>query len=525
MRFAYITSHLPRRRELSAGPIDAEWIVESDFDVTAFVDYSSDGTDLLAEAGIPVEVSPKRSARFADARMETAEELQARRLLDLHLDQPFDALVYASDRLTDWAWHQPRLGPIPRGIAIGPGPIRDTRLVTADAALFQALGRELWAATGPIATADFLISDVAVAEYGLAAEALPPVYALNEIPPAPAGAGTSSLAAIVALSESPAGLATIVTRALDKLGTTDETVLAVIHPDIATPVESTRDVIRAGLPESIVRRIRFAEPSSDGIAEGLLVQADGVVAARGCDLAVRGVAEVASKVGAMVLSGRPEPMPRLAEAPDKAVHPPARLVPVDGPLTDLIPLIDELSGEAPGVILHSRQAATVATRVWRMPGSVARGLTMVCDSGPYLGDPDPARPAFNLLGFDMESWPSIRRLIGHVDTLHQLVEAAASLAHAGRVNLTALPVAGSGQARLGSRTPPLPAWLTDTGMLPAPNLAGLSEADFTRPESPVALSEPGSIKHWAETHGFRDRIRLALPWKWGLLNRAMKNRW
>ncbi|MBT8216535.1 MAG: hypothetical protein HKN74_14385 [Acidimicrobiia bacterium] len=525
MRFAYITSHLPRRRELGTGPIDAEWIVESDFDVTVFVDYSSDGTDLLAEAGVPVEISPKRSALFADARLETAEELQARRLLDLHLDRPFDALLYASDRATDWAWHQPRLGPIPRGIAVGPGAIRDARLVTADPALFHALGRELWATTGPIAGADFLVSDVGVAEYGLDPDGLPPVYSVNDLPSTPAGPGAGTLAAIVAFSESPAGLATIVSRALEQTETTDDTVLAVIHPDVATPVESTRDIIRSGVPADVLGRIRFAEPSSDGIAEGLLVQADTIVAARGSDLAVRAVADIAGKVGAVVLSGSASPIAPLVEIPGKVVHPPARLVPVDGPLADLVPLIDELAGEAPGVILHSRQADRTAQRVWRMAGSVASGLTLVCDAGPYLGDPDPARPAFNLLGFDMATWPSIRRLISHVDTLHQLVESAASLVHAGRVNLTALPVAGAGHGRLGPRTPPLPGWLTDGGMLPAPNLAGLSEAEFTRPESPVAQSEPGTVKHWAETHGFGDRVRLALPWKWGLLNRAMKNRW
>ena len=34
-----------------------------------------------------------------------------------------------------------------------------------------------------------------------------------------------------------------------------------------------------------------------------------------------------------------------------------------------------------------------------------------------------------------------------------------------------------------------------------------------------------ALQFWAQNHGFLDRLRLALPWKWGLLPRAMRNRW
>ena len=104
------------------------------------------------------------------------------------------------------------------------------------------------------------------------------------------------------------------------------------------------------------------------------------------------------------------------------------------------------------------------------------------------------------------------------------MEAACDLTHAHRTNLTALPIAGAGHGRLAAGGRLLPAWVTDTGSLPSPEPFGQA-APVTA--APAYQHPPGeaSIKHWAETHGFRDRVRLALPWKWGLLNRAMRDRW
>ncbi|NNC91306.1 MAG: hypothetical protein HKN80_02315, partial [Acidimicrobiia bacterium] len=158
MRIAYVASQIPRRHELASGPIDAEWIVDQagTTEVVAFVDYESEGTDLLAGAGVTVSVSPKRPALFAEGAYETAEQLQARILLELHLDDPFDAIIYDSASTSDWAWYQARLQSVPRGVALGQGAARDIRIVAASPTLFAAHGRQLWALTGALTTADFL---------------------------------------------------------------------------------------------------------------------------------------------------------------------------------------------------------------------------------------------------------------------------------------------------------------------------------------------------------------------------------
>ena len=528
MRIAYIVSHLPRRRELAAGPIDAEWILAAgeDFEVTVFADHQSEGTDLLEGAGVRVSVSPKRTVTFADGRQHSAEEFQARLLLDYHLQQPFDAIVHDSSRTTDWAWYQPRLEPIPRGIALGAGPIRDVRVVTAESGLFARSGRVMWAATGALAGADFLVSDAAPESYGLSPENLPPAYSLADLPTRALPSHPVGRIAIIALSEGPTGLVGLVERAERRVQAGPDTTLVVIHPDIASDRETTRDMIRSGLPTRLAGRIEMAEPSSDGVAAGLLSGADAIVAVRASDLAVKGVADRAREVGAIILSEALPSLPRLTDARlIKAEHRAPILVPSEGPLADLAPTIDTLANDE-SVIIHAPEAAGLAQRLWRLPGVSAAGLVVVCDVGPYLGEPDPARLAFTLLGFRMESWPSVRRLLHHSENLHQLVEAAASLTHAGFTNLLAVPVRGSAHGRLGVQSTLLPAWVTGGGNLPAPNLAGLSDLDHAEPADGFDYqTEEGQIRRWAETHGFRDRVRLALPWKWGLLNRAMKDRW
>ncbi|MDH3605477.1 MAG: hypothetical protein OER12_00615 [Acidimicrobiia bacterium] len=522
MRFAYVSSIVPRRRELASGPIDAEWVVDErgSNEVVVFVDYESDGTDLLHEAGVEFHVAPKRTVIMAGDQAETSEELQARLLMQRHAEAPFDAIIYDSAHATDWAWYQPQLAAIPRGVALGAGPARDVRLVTSVPDLFARHGRTLWAMTGTLASADFLISDVGADAYGIDPTRLPPRFSLNPLPTAVAPSGPAGLVALVALSESPTGLATVVERGLAQVTTDENTVMAVIHPDVAVGSETTRDIVFASLPASLRGRVRLAEPSSDGVADGLLAQADVVVAARVSDLAVRAVSDAAAKVGSVVLEGTGFEAPRFGDgALRKAEHPHPVLIAVDGPLDALIPVVDEIIGEAAAVVLHTDNGSWSARRLWKLPGSARGGLLLVCDPLPYHGEPDPSKPAFDLIGFDAASWPSIRRIIQSSQTLHDVVEMAASIANAHRVNLLALPVMGIAHGRLKSQ-PEAPAWITDSGSLPQPVLGTVDSDGSDAPEVSTA-----GVKEWAESHGFRDRIRLALPWKWGILNRAMRDRW
>jgi hypothetical protein len=403
--------------------------------------------------------------------------------------------------------------------------MRDVRLVTSEPRLFRTHGRRLWMLTGALASADFLVGDTPVDAYGIDPNGLPPRFSLNALPTRTAAARPPATIALVALSESPAGLASVVERALNRVVIDAATVVAIIHPDISTGPETTRDILLESLQPALRDRVQVAEPSSDGVAGGLVAQADIVIAARTSDLAVRAVADAAARVGSIVLDETGPEVPRFTGAAlRKAHHAQPALVPVDQPLADLVPIIDGLTGRIPSVVLHSREADGLARRLWRLPGSSRAGLLLVCDTGPYLGEADPARPAFNLLGFGMESWPSVRRLLLAGQTLHDVVEAAASLTHAHRTNLLAVPASGVSHGPLGPETKELPAWVTDAGILPPPNLAGLTDVDPVEPDYQPEPDDP-DIKQWAETHGFRDRIRLALPWKWGLLARAMRDRW
>ncbi|MDH3540103.1 MAG: hypothetical protein OEP52_08920 [Acidimicrobiia bacterium] len=527
MRIAYVASHVPRRHELASGPIDAEWVADAigTTEAVVFVDYESEGTDLLAEAGVTVSVSPKRPMLDAEGSHESAEQSQARILLAMHLESPFDAIIYDSSQTTDWAWYQARLASVPRGIALGAGAARDIRIVAASPALFATHGRKLWALTGALASADFLVSDVDPAGYGFDAADHPPCYSVGDIPAPRPPTGKAGMIAVVALSEDPAGLASVFNRTLEQVPIDDSTVIALVHPDISTGPETTRDILLSGVATPFRDRVRLAEPSSDGVAAGLLSQADVIVAARPSDLAVRAVADAAARRSCVLLSDADKPAARLTEAAlEKLPHQAPRLVAVDRPLADLIPLLDSIADEASAIVLHAPEAAAIAQRLWKLPGAARSGLVLVCDAGRYLGEPDPARPAAGILGFGTGTWPSVRRLLEACDHLHEVVAAAASLANADRVNLLAVPILGVGQGRLGSDTPSQPAWLTDTGWLPAIRFSG-TESVAAEPGVYGHSATEAALKHWAETHGVRDRIRLALPWKWGLLDRAMRDRW
>ncbi len=536
MRMAYVAGSIPRRGELAAGPIDAEWLLDAGgtHQISIFVDHEGEGTELLRGAGNDISVSPKRNVPFPGQRDLTAQEVQARVLVDEHLAEGFDAIVYDSTHTNDWAWHEPRLASVPRGVALGAGHIRDLRVITRAPAAFRHHGRRLWATSGFLATADFIVSDTPPSAYGLNEDFLPPRFSLTALPDRPARQGVAGLVAIVAFSEGPDGLASLVGRALGKVVVDDSTRLAIISPDVVVGLETTRDFAKDGLVDWQPSKIRFVEPSSDGVAEKILAEADVIVAARPSDLAVRGVADVAAKVGAVVIESAPaNHSPLEANSINKLAGAQPILTPVDGSLAELIPVIDELDPDGGSVIFHTRPVADLARRAAQLPGISRADLCIVTDTGRFLGEPDPAWPAFNVLGVSMRAWPSIRRLANQARSLNELIVWSLNLSHFDRASLLTLPMAGVATEALPRYVSRLPVWIGPRGMYPTPNLAELGQKIEDLDEDDQehddldddAPGPPPTVHEWAQNHGFLDRLRLALPWKWGLLPRAMRNRW
>ncbi len=535
MRLAYLAGSIPRRGELASGPIDAEWLLDAQVthDVSVFVDHEGEGTELLRQAGHHISVSPKRNVPFPGSRDLTAQESQARILLGQHQQEPFDAIVYDSTHTSDWAWHEPKLADVTRGVALGAGHIRDLRVISSIPAAFRRQGRRLWASSGFLTTADFLLSDAPPSDYGIDERALPPCFSLAPLPDRTPRDGAVARVAVVAFSEGPHGLATLLKRALQRLEVNESTELTIVSPDVVAGLETARDFAKAGVISPALNSTRFVEPSSDGVAEKALAAADLIVAARPSDLAVKGVADVAAKVGAIVLDEsdvRPSPLETLPPAKLAAAQP--VLTPVDGSPGDLIPAIDELDPGGGSVILHTRSVADLARRVAQVPGLSRSDLVVITDTGRFLGESDPAWPAFNLLGVSMKSWPSVRRLADQARSLHELVVWSLNLSHFDKASLLTLPSAGVATEALPRYVPRLPTWVGPPGMFPSPNLAELGQKleenddeavpDDIEDDRPPA---PPSVQEWAQAHGFRDRVRLALPWKWGLLPKAMRDRW
>lgn len=533
MRIAYIGGSIPHRGELSGGPVDAEWLLDASptHDVSVFVDHEGEGTELLRRAGHDISVSPKRNVPFPGGSDLTAQEAQARILLDQHQQKAFDAVIYDSTHANDWAWHEPKLGSVPRGVALGAGLIRDLRVISRVPATFRRHGRRLWATSGFLASADFILGDSPPGDYGIDERQLPPCFSLASLPDRPPREGAGGRVVIVAFSEGPHGLATLLERAVRRIEVSESTELTIISPDVVAGLETTRDFAKAGVTSTALNSIRFIEPSSDGVAEKALAAADLIVAARKSDLAVRGVADAAAKIGAVVLddsTATPEPFEGSSPAKLPAAQP--VLTPVDGTPGDLIPAIDELDSQGGSVILHTRPVADLARRVSQVPGLSRADLAVITDTGRFLGEPDPAWPAFNVLGVSMRAWPSIRRLADQARSLHELIVWSLNLSHFDKTSLLTLPVAGVATEALPRYVPRLPAWVGPQGMYPTPNLAELGQKieDDDKPPDDVDDDQPPpppTVQEWAQTHGFRDRVRLALPWKWGLLPKAMRDRW
>ncbi|MEM6796250.1 MAG: hypothetical protein AAF725_19930, partial [Acidobacteriota bacterium] len=72
---------------------------------------------------------------------------------------------------------------------------------------------------------------------------------------------------------------------------------------------------------------------------------------------------------------------------------------------------------------------------------------------------------------------------------------------------------------------PAPRWLPSGGqvVIPTASPEPVSSPRWSARQSPPADSE--DLRTWAQTTKWKERVRLALPWRLGLLDRAMRSRW
>ena len=529
MRFAYVTSTIAERSDLTHGAIDTEWLLEQQHRLqpALFVDHESAGTQRLREAGVEVFVSPKRGSTLPEGMILAADHVQARLLLQEHRQMPFGFVVYSSGMTTDLAWYERALSGIPRGLTLGEGLVPDQRLASSDSSLFQHFGRMMWSGTGFMTGADFLVSDVPSSAFGFKDGALPARFStgsLDGIGESRPPAETPQLIAVVATTEDHLGLGQIVGRVADDVPIDESTTIVVIHRTLPVGPETTRSLLLGSVPKHLQQSTILLTPGEDGAADSFLRTADFVVAAGPADLAIRSVAEVAARTGFLLLRGEiPDGAPELDIMPAKQQH--SRgvvLVPVTGTPADLTGTLDTLmtANDTGTIVLHGPDFAEEARKFIGFPGLAGIDLGILAAPDPVYGVPNPYEPCMHVLGVGRGAWPSIRRRLNVASSLFELVLWSLNLNLCEYARLLVLPGSGAGTTALPTEhVPGLPSWVTENGAMQRPALAGITSVQAA-PEQ-----QQQAIREWAASRTWSDRARLALPWRSGLLDRAMRDRW
>lgn len=548
MRLAVVLVAVHERRSLEAALLDVERLQQlaTEHELEIFVDQATAGSERLRQAGLAVTVSVKRDVVGSRGDRLSADALQARAIRQSHDRSPFDAIVYGSDVPVDLAWFEPRLRELPRGVALGAGLAHDLRLVWEDRRLFARVGRYLWSLTGLIASADFLLSDVAPEAFGLTDDGrLPPRFVTGEPEPQQLESPVAwRWVAVVATSLGPKGLETLVERVVDRVPAEEGvTYLIITRPPLSEGPSIEKTLLASCSPE-LRRRIVLAAAGADGVAADFLGAADGVVAASAAEMAVPAIAEAARRSGWILLDGAPRATPAgtfPAKVSARRNAGRAQILTWESAASRLRSTLEDLGGDLGDddfLVLHAHDRAGPAVRLLVLEDY--RGVDVVVWGRPdsKLGQPGLRHLYPYALAVRSAAVPALGRTLEDCETIWDCVCWAVSDEWIDRLRLLVLPgPAESEYWEIREVEGVTTSWSPDTGILPAPRwiptvahepLAVSPEPVFLprrRFIAPTSGSVRLALETWARRSRWYERMRVVLPWRWGMLERAMKGRW
>jgi hypothetical protein len=554
MRIAVVLASLHHRAALEAGPLDVEWLEElkAGHDLEVFVDQATAGSERLRGAGVPVSVSIKRAVEETGGRRVSADALQARALRRSHERAPFDAILYGSDVTTDLAWFESGLSGVPRGVALGSGLAHDLRAVWEDRLLFSRLSRRFWSWTGLVASADFLLSDVPAEVFGLCGlcgfglsdgRRLPPRYTTGAPAPQPVESLGGPWVAVAATSLGAGGLEGLVKRVVDRVPPGSGTTYLIVTRPHLPEGRSLEKALLGGCPESLRRRIVVAAAGDDGVAADFLAAADVVLPVSAAELAVPGVASAARRCGRIPLDEAPpsaEPAGAFpATLPARRDAAQVQVLAWETPASRLRQALEEIGrdlGAEDLLVLHADGRAGPAARLLALG---YRGVDVVVWGRPdaVLGQPDPAFLYPHALAVCGAAVPAVARAIEECESIWDLVCWAVRHEWIDRLRLLVLPAPVECEFREVCEVErvdtlwrpragllPAPRWIPSVAREPAPPHAETVRLPSRR-YSPPSAAPRVALEDWARRVPWPERIRLALPWRWGVLERAMRGRW
>ncbi len=443
-------------------------------DLTLVSDVRTPQVDaLVEELGVELLVAEHRMVDLGEG-LTHSDPVLASRLAS----QPLDAILYATDALVDFAWYEPTLASIPRG-RVTTGLLARLGAILDDSASFARLGRRALALAGDAATSDFVVAGSSPLHQELISEK----FRLPARKPRD-GDGSLHILDVTALSkgEAPAAVANWATRR--------EGIL------VAVGAESSQGVtLQAALPADLAGRVLFATVDGAWCRE-LLASADTVEVAGSSDTG----RELISLLGATPY--------RRAE--------PERLTVGTTDLGQLIDVLTTLQSEgSPAAVIVAGDE--MAGALFSGTRALHADLGFVAAPTDPMGDLDPGRIRDDTVLIGPRARLAVIEAARHSDTLRTLVYRLTepSLVSSAVVGLVPGESVSEPLALRTARIPHdlgLRVW---PSLLPMPNVSA----------EPIFDDAPFDAIAWLGSKTWKTRWRLALPWRWGLLSKAMRGRW
>lgn len=534
-RIAYVGTWMPERRDCWPGPVDTEWLLRQgqhhNFEI--ILDQFSPGSERLRRNGFKVNISARREVNLSEDLALKADEAQANLLLKKHLHQPFDAIIYSSDRTTDLAWFEPGLSEIPRGVALGAGLPQDLRKIWGDTSLFSTLAPQARHSTGFIRSADFLLSDVAPSAFGLGHESpWPHRVETRGLKLNPPKESSLNWVVITAMSLDRRSLANLVPRVAAELPADPRTTFIVLVNDPPLVTEPLASLVRRNLDSSLGERTIVVPVGVDSNAAEFLQEADLVVLSSIADLSVRAVADTCIDTPCQRLEGTVEPSQ--SKFPKLPPHPRATqtTLMVKVPrnfrsFAETIPSLLESVSAEDYLLLYEPHYEKDAMQFLDCRNFRGVDLVYWSDRTQPYGECDPRRLSPHIIAISRSLWSSLPFALRQANHFQEFIDLSADLANTSTIVPLVLPSrirdCSFFQPSVHHSKPLI--WPAVAPVLPPPPPLTIEVPSGPTAQEVADRVWERSLVRWIRNHRWTDRVRLALPWKLGILESSMKGKW
>lgn len=398
----------------------------------------------------------------------------AAQIAGVHARNPLEAIIYASDAIVDFAWFEAALLDVPRGRLLK-GRLAYSDQILGDSHLFAESGPTVVALWGDAATSDFTMT------------CRPSVGLLSWVGVTQMTPTVSEWTADMATVLDGQGLAIgdLVTETIEISSQTDG-VIFILVSDAGQGV-----ALHASLSEAVAGRLLVGTPA-DSWLSGIIGE--------------EGLASVDSIADRLVGF---EPVRR--ETPD------AEVAIVDD-MDELGEILDRMNAT------DSTEVLVAAARSQSLADAMVDKRVLSADLGFMaahrvpMGDLDPSRIRDDVVSIGPRARRVARLAADASPDFHTLVFRLSEPSLTTSAIIGLVPdMDGPHPGALRTTRSPL-----DLGLRLTPPLLPLPNVPAEPHPPPPEVFDP---KSWVGRLGWSTRTRLALPWRWNLLPRAMRDRW